>query len=126
MADGQNVLPGVPKAAYTPAKGHLVHKEFAQANEWDLCANGEVPEGLIESTNSGNGTISVIDLRGGATLILEHDGSCVLGQSVQATATALGTVIARTTVKTAAPGAGLPIVTALNPRGTNTVEVYFP
>lgn len=119
-----NIVPGVPKAGYTPAKGHLVFRTNNQADEWDLAVNGSNPSGLVESTNSGNGTISVAQLVPGTSLILQQDGSCVLGNTIQTTATALGTTIGRTVVKDAI-AAGVGRVVALNPRGTNTVEVAF-
>lgn len=128
LADGQNVVPGVPKSGYTAAQGHLVKREFAQNDEWDLCANTEVPAGLVLAT-PGNGTISIAELKDGVTLILQHDGSIVaadLGKTVTATATALGTTISRTVVQDGgAWSAGLPLIVAVDPRGTNTVEVLF-
>jgi hypothetical protein len=120
-----NVVAGVPKAGYTPAKGHLLQRENAQNDEWDLCANGEFPAGMVESVNSGNGTISVVLLVPGVTLILQHDqaGGPALGDKIGATGTALGTTIGRTVVTTNAGGVGR--ITALTPRGAGTIEVTF-
>lgn len=120
-----NVVPGTPKAGYTPARGHLVQRENAQNDEWDLSGAGETFAGIVESVNSGNGTISVAQLVMGTSLILQHDqvGGPALGDKVMATATALGTTIGRTVVTTNAGGIGR--ITALTPRGAGTIEVTF-
>jgi len=129
---GDNCVAGVPKSGYTPAKGHLVRREDAQNDEWDLCANSELPGGLVESVNSGNGTISVLLLIGGVSIILEHDGTADKGEGIQATDTAvatnaLGVTIPRTVVKGVAIASGVGRVVSTTVGGTtNTCEVVFP
>lgn len=125
MRDGWNVVPGVPKAAYTPVKGHLVFRTNNVNDEWDLAVAGSNPGGIVESVNNSNGTISVAEFLPGVSIILQHDqvGGPALGDKVQTTATALGTTIGRTVVTTNAGGVGR--ITALTPRGAGTVEVTF-
>src|SRR5206468_2187724 len=123
--DGSNMTPGVPAGAYTgPAKGHLVIQTTGANNEWGLAGNNSNFSGIVESVNNNDGTLSVAELFPKSSLILQQDGSCVLGNTVQATATALGTTIGRTVVKDAI-AAGVGKVIALNPRGANTVQVEF-
>lgn len=125
LPDGQNMAAGVPKAGWTPAKGHLCFRTNNAADEWDLAVAGSNPAGYVMSVNSGNGTITVAELLPGVRLILQHDqvGGPALGDKIQTTATALGTTVGRTVVTTNAGGVGR--ITALNPRGANTVEVTF-
>lgn len=125
LRDGSNVVPGVPKAGWTPAKGHLCFRTNNQNDEWDLGVAGSNPAGIVESVNNSNGTISVALLNPGLSLILQHDqvGGPALGDKIQTTATALGTTIGRTVVTTNAGGVGR--ITALTPRGAGTVEVTF-
>jgi hypothetical protein len=127
LRDGSNVVPGVPKSSWTPAKGHLCFRTNNQSDEWDLAVAGSNPAGIVENVNNNNGTITVAMLNAGSglALILQHDqsGGPALGDKVQTTATALGSTIGRTVVTTNAGGVGR--ITALTPRGANTVEVTF-
>lgn len=121
---GYNIIPGVPKAGYTPVVGHLLKRDASLPDCWDLSVDGNTPTGLCESINNLNGTISVVLLIPGTSIILERSGAVTLGHSVQTTANpALGTVVARSLVKDAAAGSGLGVITAIDPRGANTVEV---
>jgi hypothetical protein len=121
---GYNIIPGTPKAGWTPVKGHLVVFDSGP-DVYDLAADGEAPFGHVTSVNSNNGTISIVQWVPGVQIILERSGAIAVGQAVLATATAMGTVIPRGVVKTGAPGTGRGIVVANDPRGTNTTEVLI-
>lgn len=122
---GHNMVAGVPKAAYaaTAAKGHLVRRETAADNEWDLCAATENPAGIVESVNSQTGILTIAEFGDGVTLILPTTGVIALGNKVRATATALGTTVARGVVEADAGGVG--VVIDLLPAGADTATVRF-
>jgi hypothetical protein len=122
---GWNTTAGRPKSGYTPAVGHLVVRENAAANEWDLIAANEPPTGYVFSINSSNGVISVAMLVPGTKLILPTTGTVALGDKVEYGGTALSTgPVARTVVQEDNTNGGGRI-TALTPAGADTAEVTF-
>lgn len=123
-----NVVPGVPKAAYTPRIGHLVRRETAQDNEWDLATTDEVFAGIIVAVNSNNTVISVAELIPGTTIILPFAAPPALGDKVEAGATALvdvGTMGIQRTLCVVDNLNGVGAVIDVSPVGANTGTVRF-
>lgn len=123
-----NVVPGVPKSGYTPRIGHLVKRETAADNEWDLSTTDEVFAGIIVAVNANNTKISVAELRAGTSIILPTTGVVALGNKVWADGGAaladVGTMgIQRTRVEVDSSGVGT--VVDLNPAGSATATVRF-
>lgn len=123
-----NVTPGVPKSGYTPVKGHLVRRETAQDNEWDLCTTDEAFSGIVVAVNANSTVISVAEFVPGTSVVLPTTGAIALGDKVWADGGAaladVGTTgIQRTRVEASATGVGL--VVDLNPAGSATATVRF-
>jgi hypothetical protein len=93
-----NVIPGVPKAAYLahatnfPQIGHLVRRETAQDSEWDLATTDENFSGMIVAVNANRSVLSIAELLPGTTIILPTTGAVALGDKVEANATPLAAV----------------------------------
>lgn len=87
-----NVVPGVPKSGWTPAEGELVHRETAQDNEFDVCADGQVPEGIVVTTNGATGTVGVAEFVEGTTIVLPTDTELALGNDIKVSAGGLKVV----------------------------------
>lgn len=123
-----NVLPGVPKSGYTPRIGHLVRRETAQDNEWDVATTDEVFSGIVVAVNANSTVISVAELVPGTTIVLPTTGVVALGNKVEANATpltAVGTMgISRGQVVVDNTN-GVGVVIDLNPAGTDTATVRF-
>lgn len=123
-----NMVPGVPKSGYTPVKGHLVRRETAQDNEWDLCTTDEVPAGIVEAVNTNSTKITVAEFVAGTTVVLPTTGAVALGDKIEATNTALAAVgttgLQRTVVQTDNTN-GVGTVIDLNPAGSATATVRF-
>ena len=123
-----NVVPGVPKSGYTPRVGHLVKRETAADNEWDLSTTDEVFAGIVVAVNANNTKMSIAELRAGTSIVLPTTGTVALGDAVWADGgAALATVgswtIQRTRVEVSVTGIGS--VVDLNPAGTDTATVRF-
>lgn len=121
-----NVLPGVPKAGYTPVIGNLVITDATLDNCYDLAANTEEPDGIVVTLNANATVMGVALLVPGTTIILPNANGAqpAKGDFISADAggmVAVGTMgINRTRIATKVGGTKL-VVIALNPAGADTV-----
>lgn len=124
-----NVVPGNPIAAWTggatpPTEGQLVIRDNTVDNGFDVCADGEVPIGIVVTTNGTTGTIGVAEFQPGSTIVLPFDTAPSLGDDIAVSAGGLKDVgtagFQRSQVKTGA-GTGSMVVIDLAPFGVTGV-----
>jgi hypothetical protein len=91
---GDNVIPRVPSAAYlsaVPVVGQFV-KNSTTGNAVDRVTNGDPIFGVVISTNSGNGILSIARFDADCQLVCDYSGSVTVGDKVVGHG-ATGTVI---------------------------------
>lgn len=120
----------------TPLAGHLVVYDYSANDLVMRCPASTVPYGLVESINSGNGTVSVWKLAKVFSMVLEYVGTpgvgtLVRGARIQANGT-IGTIpiggILRDQVKAvakAAPETGIGVIVALDEPRVGLMVVEF-
>jgi hypothetical protein len=82
---GDNVVPGLAVSGYTtPAYGDLL-KATTTNGSFDHCANGDAPVGIVLSTNSGNGILSVARFVAPVQIMVDYTGSVTVGDKVVST-----------------------------------------
>ena len=71
-----------PVSTYTtPVKGHLVKLDTSGNGLVARCADGDVPLGMVWSTNNGNGVLSILEFRGNF-VELEYTGTFAVGDKI--------------------------------------------
>jgi hypothetical protein len=79
-----SVVPKKPGSAYTtPLVGHLVKQDTSANDSVVQCSASDVPQYLVESVNSSNGTLSCMILKKSVQLVFEYAGSPTRGQGIQ-------------------------------------------
>ena len=79
-----NIRAKKPKSGYTAAVGDLTVPDFTLADGVDRGASNENPTGIVISINSSNGTLSIAELTGGVTIVLEYTSTApTLGQKIE-------------------------------------------
>ncbi len=113
-----------------PAVGDLVKQDTSGDDLVQQCVASDVPYGIVDSVNSGNGTLTVVKFNKTFSLILESNNSPTRGHSVQANGT-VGTIkidgVLRNQVKDVAFAAGSGLITAFTAVGSVwLVYVEYP
>jgi hypothetical protein len=127
-----NTFVKVPIAGYLstpPLVGDLVILDTTINNGVDLCADEELPYGIVESVNSANGFVSVTEFISGCQIELPYSGSLSLGDNIEvgSEAGAQDTVINRSIVQRENSG-GIGVVIAVDagaPHGTGFAVVRW-
>jgi hypothetical protein len=123
-----NIRAKKPKSGYTAAVGDLVVQDATVADGVDRGASDENPYGIVLSINSGNGTLSVAELKDGTTLMLEYTSTApAIGQKIECNGDR-GTILSsRDRVRLDnTNGIGWVVgVDASSPGGTGTLVVRF-
>lgn len=123
----ENIRAKKLKSGYTPAVGDLVVLDTSATDAVDRGAANENPYGIIVSVNDGT-TVSVAELNGGATIVLEYTSTApTLGQKIECNGDR-GTVITdrdRVRVDDTNGIGAVVAVDANSPAGTGTCVVRF-
>ncbi len=126
-----SIVPKKPGAAYTtPLVGHLVKQDTGANDSVVQCAASDVPQYLVQSINSSNGTLSCIILKKSIQLVFEYAGSPTRGQGIQMNDPAVvGTIKiggnVRDKVKGVSAASGVGLIQALDSPSTGLLTVEF-
>jgi hypothetical protein len=126
-----SVVPKKPGSAYTtPLVGHLVKQDTSANDSVVQCSASDVPQYLVESINSSNGTLSCIILKKCVQLVFEYAGSPTRGQGIQMNDPAVvGTLKiggnVRDKVKGVSAASGVGLIQALESPAPGLLTVEF-
>lgn len=126
-SDGSNVVPGLPVSGYTaPVAGDFL-KNTTTSNSYDHCADGDPIVGIVFSTNTGNGILSVARTLSPFQIVCDYSGSVTVGDKVVSKGTRGAIVTTFDVVKTDnSAGTGrIRAKDAASPGGTGTCVVEF-